>query len=105
MDGVSPSGCKEVSYLDVLDELLGRCVDGSFGVDDVLDRVGPACGLIEQLTVETVRVFTAVHNHIPVACQGDHMRRNRKKHVTSKEQLFLTVRERSCKDTDISRIN
>lgn len=56
-----------MSHLDVLDELLGRRLDGSFGVDDVLDGVGPARGLVEQLAVETVRVFAAVHDDVPVA--------------------------------------
>lgn len=62
--------CEEASYLNVLDELLGRRVDWSFGVDDVLDGVGPTCGLIQQLTVKTVGMFTAIHNHIPVAYTG-----------------------------------
>lgn len=59
------------SYLDVLDELLCWRVDGRFGVDDVLNGVGPTRGLIQQLTVQAVRVFTAVHDHIPVACQEE----------------------------------
>lgn len=56
-----------VSYLDVLDELLGGRVDGSFGIYDILDGVGPARGFSQQLAVETVRVFTAVHDHVPVS--------------------------------------
>lgn len=56
-----------VPHLDVVDELLRRRVDGSFGVDDVLDGVGPTRGFVQQLAVETVRVFAAVHDHVPVA--------------------------------------
>ncbi len=62
---------QKVFYLDVLNELLRRRVDGSFGVDDVLDGVGPARGLVQQLTVEAVRMFPAVHDHVPVTCQED----------------------------------
>lgn len=54
-------------HLDVQDKLLGRRVDGGLAVDDVLDGVGPARRLVQQLAVETVRVFTAVHDHAPVA--------------------------------------
>ena len=55
------------SHLDVQDELLRGRVDRGFGVDDVLDGVGPARGLVQKLGVQTVRVFTAVHDHTPVA--------------------------------------
>lgn len=63
------------SYLNVLDELLCRRVDGSFGVDDVLDGAGPAGGLVQQFGVEAVRVFAAVHRHVPVTCQEGGMER------------------------------
>lgn len=58
---------KCVRHLDVPDEPLGGRVDGRLAVDDVLDGVGPARGLVQQLAVETVRVFPAVHDHVPVA--------------------------------------
>lgn len=65
--GFSLTVAARVKHLDVLDELLSRRVDGSLAVDDVLDAAGPAHRLVQQLAVETVGVFTAVHDHVPVA--------------------------------------
>lgn len=62
---------KFFSHPDVLDELLGRRVDGSFGVDDVLDGAGPTRGFVQQLTVQPVRVFPPVDDHVPVSCRGE----------------------------------
>ncbi|KAF3857788.1 hypothetical protein F7725_010989 [Dissostichus mawsoni] len=41
------------SHLDVQDELLRGRVDRGFGVDDVLDGVGPTRGLVQKLGVQT----------------------------------------------------
>lgn len=55
-------------YLDVLNQLLGGCVDGGLGVRHILNGAGPPGGLVEQLRVEAIAVLASVHGDIPIAC-------------------------------------
>lgn len=57
-----------ISYLDISDELLCRCLNGNLAVYGTLYGIRPPHGLIQHFGVQAVGVFTSVHNYIPVTC-------------------------------------
>lgn len=87
-----------LSYLDVLNQLLGGGVDRGLGVGHVLNGTGPPGGLIEQLGVEPVTVLAPVHGDVPVACNG---RGAQHTHVNAN----LGDRGNACVLSDLSPFN
>lgn len=53
-------------YLNVSDQLQRWCFDGSLAVYDTLNGSCPSHGLIQHLSIETVRMLPSVHDDVPV---------------------------------------